>query len=296
MIRSMTGFGRASFRVESSAYDVEVRSVNHRYLDARVRLPRLLAALEGEVRERASRVFARGKVDISVVNPEGEAIKPTLEIDLDVARGYAEAAKELAGSDDVSGPLEVGTLLALPGVAQFVDPKLPTEAVENALRGALDEALQAADSMRASEGAALERELLQRMETISALTDFLASRADTVQSSVRDRLRKRASQLTLDTGLVDEARLHQEIVIAADRMDVAEEIVRLRSHIAQFREIVASGGPGKPVGRRLDFLIQEFGREANTIGSKGADAPIAHQVVELKTELERIREQVQNIE
>jgi len=292
----MTGFGRASFRVENSAYDVEVRSVNHRYLDARVRLPRLLTALESDVRERASQVFARGKVDINVVIPEGEAPKPTLEIDIDVARGYAEAAQKLLESGGVSGPLEVGTLLALPGVARFEDPKLPAEAVQGALLDAVDEALQATDSMRAAEGAALERELLERMETVSGLAEFLASRAETVQSGVRERLRKRAAQLTQDTGLVDEARLHQEIVIAADRMDVTEEIVRLRSHVAQFREIVASGGPGKPVGRRLDFLIQEFGREVNTIGSKGGDAPIAHKVVELKTELERIREQVQNIE
>ena len=114
--------------------------------------------------------------------------------------------------------------------------------------------------------------------------------------AVRQRLRKRTQQLSLDTGLLDEARLHQEIVIAADRLDIAEEIVRLRSHATQFREYVASASVDNPVGRRLDFLLQEFGREANTIGSKGNDAPIAHEVVELKSELERIREQVQNVE
>ena len=113
---------------------------------------------------------------------------------------------------------------------------------------------------------------------------------------VRDRLKKRTEQLRLETGLLDEARLHQEIVMAADRLDVTEEIVRLRSHIEQFREIVQAAGVGVPVGRRLEFLLQEFGREANTVGSKGSDAPIAHDVVELKAELERIREQVQNIE
>jgi len=248
------------------------------------------------VRDSAAKVFTRGKVDISVVIPEGESPKPSLEIDLDVAHGYAEAAEKLLASNGISGPLDVGTLLALPGVARFEDPKPPIELIQSALRGAVDEALQATDSMRATEGAALERELLERMDKISGLAEFLAERADTVQSAVRERLRKRAAQLTQETGLVDEARLHQEIVIAADRMDVTEEIVRLRSHVAQFREIVAAGGPGKPVGRRLDFLIQEFGREVNTVGSKGGDAPIAHQVVEIKTELERIREQVQNIE
>ena len=296
MIRSMTGFGRASFRVGNAAYDVEVRSVNHRNLDTRVRLPRPLAALESAVRERAARVFARGKVDINVVVPEGGAPRPMLEIDLDTARTYAEVALALCRTEGVEGPLEVGTLLALPGVVRFEDAKLPTEEVERALRDAVDEALRAAEAMRAAEGAALERELLERIESVSELVESLVERADTVQSAVRDRLRRRAAQLAQETALVDDARLHQEIVIAADRMDVTEEIVRLRSHVAQFRDIVAAGGPGKPVGRRLDFLMQELGREVNTIGSKGGDAPIAHQVVELKTQLERIREQVQNVE
>ncbi len=296
MIRSMTGFGRASIRIENVAYDVEVRSVNHRYLDARVRLPRLFAALENDLRESVARVLARGKVDVSVVVPEGDAPKPVLEIDLDVARDYAAAAETLRSSEGVSGLLDVATLLTLPGVARFEDPTLPSEAVQSALRDAVDEALRATDDMRATEGAALERELLERIDTVSGLAEFLAERADAVQSAVRERLRKRAAQLAQETGLVDDARLHQEIVIAADRMDVTEEIVRLRSHVVQFREIVASAGPGKPVGRRLDFLMQEIGREVNTIGSKGGDAPIAHQVVELKTQLERIREQVQNVE
>jgi uncharacterized protein (TIGR00255 family) len=117
-----------------------------------------------------------------------------------------------------------------------------------------------------------------------------------VREAARERLRKRTEQLELETGIIDEARLHHEIVLAADRLDVSEEIVRLRSHVDQFREIVSGAASGAPVGRRLDFLMQEFGREANTIGSKGNDSPIAHQVVELKTEIERMREQVQNVE
>jgi uncharacterized protein (TIGR00255 family) len=135
-----------------------------------------------------------------------------------------------------------------------------------------------------------------RLDRVEALANSIELRSGQVGDAVRDRLRKRTEQLRLETGLLDEARLHQEIVIAADRLDVTEEIVRLRSHIEQFREIVQAAGVGSPVGRRLDFLLQEFGREANTIGSKGSDAPIAHDVVELKAELERIREQVQNIE
>jgi uncharacterized protein (TIGR00255 family) len=160
----------------------------------------------------------------------------------------------------------------------------------------VEEALDALAAMRAAEGVALERELLSRLGRVEELAKVLERRAEAVGESARARLRKRAEQLERETGLLDEARLYQEIVIAADRMDVTEEIVRIRSHVEQFRTIVESGAPGEPVGRRLDFLLQELGRETNTIGSKGNDAPIAHDVVELKAELERIREQVQNVE
>ena len=296
MIRSMTGFGRASFQVGDLAFDVEVRSVNHRFLDARVRLPRLLSSLEAEVRSRVQARFARGKVDVSVSAPGGGAPAPRLEIDLDAARAYRRAAADLQEGQAVEGSLDVGTLLGLAGVARFVEPELSAEALHEALFGAVDHALDALDAMRAAEGRALERELLQRVDAVEAMARSLEGRAAAVQESVRERLRRRAEQLGRETGLLDEARLYQEIVIAADRLDITEEIVRLRSHVEQFRSIAASGDVGKPVGRRLDFLLQEFGREANTIGSKGSDAPVAHEIVELKAEIERLREQVQNVE
>ncbi len=292
----MTGFGRASFEFEGLAFDVEVRSVNHRYLDVRVRLPRVLAVLESEVRSRVQGSFARGKVDLSVSAPGGAAPPARLEIDLDAARAYLEAADTLQAREDLPGELEVAALLALPGVARFAEPDLSGDALHEALFDAVEAALAALEAMRAAEGAALERELLPRVAAVEAMATSLEARAKEVQESVREKLRRRAEQLRQDTGLLDEARLHQEVVIAADRLDVTEELVRLRSHVEQFRSIVAAGGPGKPVGRRLDFLLQEFGREANTIGSKGSDAPVAHQVVELKAEIERLREQVQNVE
>jgi uncharacterized protein (TIGR00255 family) len=292
----MTGFGRASFQVKDLAFDLEVRSVNHRYLDARVRLPRLLAGFEADVRRRIQQRFARGKLDLSVSAAGGAAPPTRLEIDLEAARQYLRAAAELGDEGDVSGKLEVGSLLALPGVSRFAEPEVSADELHSGLSRATDVALEALDAMRASEGAALERDLLSRLVRVAELADSLDQRASSVQDSVRERLRRRAEQLALEVGPIDEARLRQEIVIAADRMDVTEEIVRLRSHVDQFRQIVVVGDVGKPVGRRLDFLLQEFGREANTIGSKGSDAPIAHQVVELKTEIERLREQVQNVE
>lgn len=296
MIRSMTGFGRASFTVAGVVFDVEARSVNHRHLELRLRLPRLLAVHEQAARERLQGILSRGKVDVVVTTPEGGAQLQRIQIDLDAAREYVRAAAELQESEGFASPLSLDALLSLPGVASFAERDLPGEELEGGLLAAIAEAGKALDEMRVAEGAALERDLLARLKTVIGLVDSLEARSGVVREASRERLRKRTEQLHLETGIVDEARLHQEIVIAADRLDVTEEIVRLRSHVDQFREIVELGGPGSPVGRRLDFLMQEFGREANTIGSKGNDSPIAHQVVELKTELERMREQVQNVE
>jgi uncharacterized protein (TIGR00255 family) len=292
----MTGFGRAGFQVGELAFEVELRSVNHRYLDARVRLPRLLAGFEADVRARLQARLGRGKVDLSVTSPGAAGPAPRVEIDLAAARHYLQAAAELRASEGLAGELGVAELLALPGVARFVEPELPAESLREGLERAVDAALDAADAMRAREGAALECDLRERLSRVEALADAIASRADTVQRAVRERLRRRAEQLAQETGLFDEARLHQEIVLAADRLDIAEELVRLRSHVEQFRRVLDDAGPGKPVGRRLDFLLQEFAREANTVGSKASDAPVAHSIVELKTEIERLREQVQNLE
>ena len=296
MIRSMTGFGRASFSAREARFDVEVRSVNSRFLDARVRLPKPLAAFESDVRAAIQTRFERGKVDLVVASLSGDPKATKLEIDLATAQQYLRAAAALRDEQGVTGELGVASVLALPGVARFSEPELPVEELRDGLFDALEQALAALDAMRAAEGAALERDLLARLTRVSELAAFLEQRSELVQQTVRERLRKRAQQLEQETGLLDAARLHQEVVIAADRLDINEELVRLRSHVQQFREILAGAGARSPVGRRLDFLLQEFGREANTVGSKASDAPIAHQIVELKTEIERMREQVQNVE
>ena len=296
MIHSMTGFGSASFRVAESGFDIEVRSVNHRHLDARVRLPRTLGHLEPDFRGRIQARFARGKIDCSVVTPASEVPTPRVTVDLEAARRYLSAAEELAREEGVSGQLSVADLLALPGVAGFAEPEIPVDALNEAALSALDRALDGLEAMRVREGEAIARDLRQRVARVAELVVEIEERSGQVQDRARERLRKRARQLESETGLLDEARLHQEVVLAADRLDVSEEIVRLRSHVEQFRSVAEGGGAGSPVGRRLEFLLQELGREANTIGSKGADAPVAHRVVELKAELERLREQVLNIE
>jgi uncharacterized protein (TIGR00255 family) len=295
MILSMTGFGSASFRCGETAFEIEIRSVNHRHLDARVRVPRVLSALEPELRARIQARFDRGKFDCTIASPEAGA-PPRLEIDMGAARAYLDAARQLTRTAGAKGELDVAGLLALPGVSRFVEPEVSPEAVREACAAALDQALDALAAMRSQEGESLCRDMEQRLETVLELATALDGRAAEVVEAVREKLKRRARQLESETGLLDEARLHQEVTIAAERLDIKEEIVRLRSHVEQFRAALAGAGAGKPVGRRLDFLLQELSREANTIGSKGSDAPIAHTIVDLKTELERLREQVQNVE
>jgi uncharacterized protein (TIGR00255 family) len=296
MILSMTGFGSASFRVAEAAFEIELRSVNHRHLDVRVKLPRALAGLEHELKAQIQERFERGKLDCTIVSPSGEAPVPRLEIDRAAVDAYLGAARSLVAEQGVPDTLGTAQLLGLPGVARLVEPELPEDALRGALRSALDAALAALAAMRADEGQALARDFEARLARLEELAAGIEARTGEIQQSVRERLRRRARQLENEVGVLDEARLYQEISLAADRLDVTEELVRLRSHCEQFRRTLAGAGPGRPVGRRLDFLLQEMSREANTIGAKGADASAAHLVVEVKTELERMREQVQNVE
>jgi uncharacterized protein (TIGR00255 family) len=291
----MTGYGLAPFDVEGVSFEVEVRALNHRFLDLRLRLPRATASHETELRELIQQRLRRGKVEVAVHVATGSPGAQGVEFNSSAAEQYLSAAQDLQRRHGLSGTIDVGTLLRLPGVARVVERSVPPEALYEGLRAALQEALTSAEAMRKAEGAALARELEARLARVAELAQALEERSQLVQRAVRERLRKRTELLRDETGHLDEPRLHQEIVIAADRLDVTEEIARLRSHVEQFRSILAAPG-GDPAGRRLGFLLQEMGREVNTIGSKGADAPIALQVVELKMELERLREQVQNVE
>ncbi len=295
MVHSMTGFGRASFQVEGQGFDVEARSVNHRHLDVRIRLPRQLSDQEPVAKLQVQEHVSRGKVDISVNQVEAQGSSGQLELDDELAEQYVNAARRLGESHGLNPDIEVTALLSMPGVTRFVEKALPEAALESGLLEGLSVALMELVSMRVAEGAKLVTEFDRRLENVSGLVDDFEERSALVVEAARERLRRRTDQIRQDTGLVDEARLHQEIVIAADRLDITEELVRLRSHVSQFRDIMSGAADAKPVGRQLDFLIQEMLREANTVGSKANDAPMAHQVVELKTELERLREQAQNI-
>jgi len=296
LIRSMTGFGKAAFEVDGASFDVEIRSVNHRHLDVRARLPRALAGVEFGLKALVQERLERGKVDVTVTPSGGRETVTQIEVDELAVAGVVAAARELARAHGLDETLRIGEVLSLPGVTRVTEREPDPEDLSHAFAAGFDEALAALTDMREAEGTALDREIRERLARVGALLGQVAERAETVVEAVREKLRKRTEKLAVDSGLLDEVRLHQEIVIAADRLDITEETVRLESHIDQFGQVLDGAGPGVAVGRRLDFLLQEMGRETNTIGSKASDSDIAHHVVELKTELERIREQVQNVE
>jgi uncharacterized protein (TIGR00255 family) len=285
----MTGFGRAD---GPDGLAAEVRTVNARHLEVRPRLPRELGTLESDVRSLAARHFERGQVEIAVRLPREGAFAPRLEIDLEAARSYARAAKELA--HDLARPeeLEVAALLALPGVSRMREPELETESLAPAVLETIERACAGAVEMRIREGESLERELRARIARIEALLEAVEARVELARAGVRERLEKRLAAIAPALE-ADPGRLEQEIVLQIDRMDVTEETVRLRSHLDQFRETLDAPGA---VGRKLEFVLQEMGRETNTIGSKSADTELARAVVALKTEQEKIREQVLNVE
>ena len=233
MIRSMTGFGRASFEVEQVTFGVEVRTLNHRHLDLNVRLPRFLSDRELGIKKSLQGRFGRGKVEISIGLEGGNSVHTQLEVDQDLAEQYLGAADALRRKEGVGGDLDVVALLALPGVSRLKEYEFAAENLDEALFSAVDEAVSAAEAMRIAEGGALQRELQSRLDTIAALVEELESRSSLVQEAVRERLRKRTEQLQQETGLVDEARLHQEIVLAADRLDVAEELALSLIHISE---------------------------------------------------------------
>lgn len=297
MIRSMTGFGRASFEISGATFELEVRSVNQRHFDFRARLPRQFGNWEQELRTHAQQTFVRGKIDltISASSAQREPLSH-VHIDLALVQQYLAAIEAMQKKHRVEAGLTAAKLLTLPGVIRLEETEFSEELVREALLDAAKQAFAATDVMRCAEGKNLEVEFVTRLSAFAEQLNFIEQRAATVQELARERLRKRAEQLRDETGILDEARLHQEIVFWADRLDLTEETVRLKSHLDQFHKMLQAAERGQSVGRKLDFLIQEMGREVNTIGSKANDSAIAHTVVELKSELERIREQVQNIE
>ncbi len=292
MVKSMTGYGRAEDTLGGCTITVELRSVNNRYLDCNIRIPRLYLFAEDAIKARVQKVISRGKVDVFVTldNAGGEAVK--VSVNRGVADGYYAALQELSQTYGLSGDISVSLLSRFPDVLLAEKAQEDVEQRAKDICSVLDRALSDFDQMRAREGERLKEDVLSRAARIEELVTLVEERSPQTVSEYRAKLEARMNEVLANTQL-DPARILTEAAIFADKVAVDEETVRLRSHISQLREMLGQGGA---TGRKLDFLIQEFNREANTIGSKCSDIEIARHVVDIKAEIEKIREQVQNIE
>ena len=287
MTRSMTGFARSQTQGDWGELVWELRSVNHRYLDIHLRLPEPLRALEPAIRDAISRVLSRGKVDVAAKLQTAENTQ-TIEIDEQRLTALADALSQVRATViDCQAP-DALRLLSYPGVQREVEPDM--DAIHRDALTALNDALGQLQSMRDDEGSRLAQMLVERARQIGEHADAAAVRVPQVRDSWHAKMRSRLDELDTET---DPARLEQELIFTAQRMDVAEEIDRLHSHVAALESALEKS---EPIGRRLDFLMQEFNREANTLGSKSQDAELTAHAVEMKVLIEQMREQVQNIE
>ena len=292
MVKSMTGYGRAEESVNGCTITVELRSVNNRYLDCNVRIPRLYLFAEDAIKARVQNTISRGKVDVFVTLDNAGADKVQVSVNKPVADGYYAALKSLAEEYHLSDDISVSLLSRFPEVLLAEKAEEDVEQMAKDICSVLDRALADFDQMRTREGERLRDDILSRADIIEAKVALVEERSPQTVSEYRARLEAKMNEVLANTQL-DPARILTEAAIFADKIAVDEETVRRRSHIGQLREMLAKGGA---IGRKLDFLIQEFNREANTIGSKCSDIEIARHVVDVKAEIEKIREQVQNIE
>ena len=292
MIKSMTGYGRAVETVNGREFTVELRSVNNRYLDCSVRLPRILSFGEEAVKQAVKASVSRGKVDVFITVRSEAGDEVQVSLNQNVLQGYLNAMHQMVNEFGVADDISVSTLSRLPDVFILEKPQVDEEQLLADLMGVVNQALESYDAMRRAEGEALDRDLRSRGDTILELVSQVeAGNAQTV-IDYRTRLENKLREVLENTS-IDESRILTEAAIFADKVAVDEETVRLRSHLKQMNTMLSGGGA---VGRKLDFLLQEMNREANTIGSKCSDVNLARIVVDIKAELEKIREQTQNIE
>ena len=292
MVKSMTGYGRAEETFNGCKITVELRSVNNRYLDCSVRIPRLYLFAEDGVKTRVQKTISRGKVDVFVTMDNGGGEQVQVKVNQPVADSYYAALTQLAQRYELAGDISVSLLSRFPEVLLAEQAEEDTEAMAANIYTVLDRALADFDQMRTREGERMKTDVLTRAGTIEEKVALVEARSPQTVADYRAKLEARMNEVLANTQ-IDPARILTEAAIFADKVAVDEETVRLRSHIAQLRDMLDKGGA---VGRKLDFLIQEFNREANTIGSKCSDIDIARQVVDIKAEIEKIREQIQNIE
>ena len=289
---SMTGYGSAKGSVEGQGITVELKSVNNRYLDCSVRLPRNFLFAEDTVKQTVSAGVSRGKVDVFVSAQASQDSGTVVSVNEELARGYRDAVARIAETLGLESGLNAFSLARFPDVLTVERRELDKDKAAAALSEITAKAVEEFNAMREREGERLRRDMLGKLETIEGLVSVVEERSPQTVKEYRERLEARLRDILTDRSL-DEQRVITEAAIFADRTAVDEETVRLRSHIAQFRTMLEEGSP---IGRKMDFLVQEFNRESNTIGSKCSDASLAKVVVDLKSEIEKIREQLQNVE
>ena len=292
MIKSMTGYGKGEAANATGRFTVEVRCVNHRYGEITVKLPRSLMQFENDIKKRVGELLNRGKIDV-FIQVEGAMSLGVPTANLPLARGYLRAFNSVREALGLAGEVDLALVASQRDVITVAaEAEATLEEIPQELLAALADALDRVEAMRLFEGESLLADFKKRRELLGGVIAQVAERSPFVVSEYAARLKERIAQLCSESGLPDE-RLAVEVALLADKCDITEELVRLESHLRQFDETL---GRNEPVGRKLDFLLQEINREVNTIGSKANDGKIASLVVELKGELEKIREQVQNIE
>ena len=292
LIRSMTGYGRGEAVLHDRTITVEVRAVNNRYLDCAVKIPRLYVFAEEAIKAQVQSQVGRGKVDVFVTIDSTAADKVSVTLNRPVADGYYAALTQMRETYDLAEPVSLSLLSRFPDVFLVEKEQGDADVIAGDILQVLSQALTDFNAMRAREGAKLADDVRVKAGTIASLVTQVEQRSPETVAAYREKLRQRMEEV-LENTQIDESRILTEAALFADKVAVDEETVRLRSHLAQLEEMLQAEGP---IGRKLDFLIQEFNREANTIGSKCSDVALSRVVVDLKGEIEKIREQVQNIE
>lgn len=292
MVRSMTGFGRAKALVDGLDITVEIKSVNHRYFEFSCRTPRAYSFLEEKIKSKVSTVVSRGKIEVGVMIDDNTENATIIEIDREYTTAYLTALKKLSKEYGLKNDVKTSSLIGNNDVFKIKRQVIEDEVITEAVLSVLEQALANFVEMRTIEGERLLKDVSDRAAYILEKVAFIEERSPKTVEEYKNRIEQKIKELLGDT-TIDEQRILTEVAIFADKVAVAEETVRLRSHIKQFETLMTSNDA---VGRKLDFIVQEMNRETNTIGSKAQDIEIAHTVVDIKSEIEKIREQIQNME
>lgn len=291
MIKSMTGFGRGKLEVDGREYILEIKSVNHKYSDISIKMPRNFSFVEDEIRKEINKNISRGKIDVNILYLNNGNKQEKVIINKALAKNYINEIRQLINEADVNSSINIMEIIKLPDVLN-IQSEEPEGQIAKEIKQVLNIAIEEFLKMREKEGKTIYQDLVNRIDDVNINVEQILRLSTGLIEEYIVKLKKRIEEI-LKNEIIDENRLAQEVVIYADKSSIEEEITRLKSHIQQFKELLDIK---EPVGKRLDFLIQEMNREANTIASKSASIDITNIVVELKTQIENIREQIQNIE